>query len=141
MPSATTSDWLHTKFMDLLFKNTAWTPPATIYIALFTTVPTLAGTGGVEVSLSGTNYGRVAVAAGAWAGPSGTNKEYSNSADIPFLVPTGNWGTIVGAGLYDAETGGNLLYVSTLTTSKVVSNGDGAPKILSGQMRISRATC
>lgn len=113
-------------------------------MALFTTVPALDGTGGTEVSTSGTNYGRVSIAHGIsanWTGPSGTNLQYSNTNDIAFLVPSANWGTITGAGLYDASTAGNLFYVATLTTPKVVNNGDGAPRILAGQLIISRAAC
>lgn len=142
MPSATTSDYLYDKQMNYLLKNIAWTPPTSIWVALFTTVPALNGTGGVEVSTSGTNYSRVEIPAGSgWQGPSGTNREFSNSTDIVFQVPTANWGTIQGAGLYDAAVGGNLLYVAYLTTPKVVNNGDGAPKILAGQLRITRAYC
>lgn len=142
MPSSTATDYQHQKFMDLFLKNTSYTPPTSLWVAMFTTVPALAGTGGTEVSTSGTNYGRVEILSSTgWTGPSGANKEYSNIADISFLVPTANWGTITGAGLYDASTGGNLTYVATLTTPKTVNNGDGAPRILAGQLRISRATC
>lgn len=126
----------------MLLKATPYTPPGSLWVALFTTVPALTGTGGVEVSTSGTNYGRVQILANTgWAGPSGTNQEYSNSADISYLVPTANWGTITGAGLYDASSGGNLYYVATLTSPKTVNNGDGAPRILAGQLRVSRAVC
>lgn len=142
MPSATTSDYLHDKRMDYLLKGVPYTAPSSLWVALYTTAPGLNGVGGVEVSTSGTNYGRIQVlASNGWQGPNGTNREYSNISDLVFLVPTGNWGTITSAGLYDAETGGNLYYVSYLATSKPVSNGDGAPKILAGQLRISRAVC
>lgn len=142
MPSSTTSNYLTQKLLDLALKNTAWTPPATHYVAFCVTVPSLAGTGGVEVSTSGTGYARQPVSAsGGWAGPSGANQEYSNVSDIIFAVPTANWGTISGAAIYDAAVGGNLLWVATLTTPKTVSNGDGAPRILAGQLRIARATC
>ena len=142
MPSSSASNYQTQNFLDLLLKNTPYTPPTSLWVAMFITVPSLAGTGGVEVSTSGTAYGRMEISAtGGWAGPSGANQEYSNTADIVFNVPTANWGTITGAGLYDAQTSGNLIYVSTLTSPKSVSNGDGAPRILAGQMRISRAVC
>lgn len=143
MPSSTATNFLHEKFLNLLLRGTAFgTVPANIYVGFFTTTPQLDGTGGTEVSTSGTAYAREAIASDTgWAGPSGTNREYSNAADITYAVPTANWGTIVGAGLFDASTGGNLLYVAPLTTPKVVNNGDGAPRILAGQLRIARATC
>lgn len=142
MASSTATNFGHNAWLGQLLKNTAYTPPTSLWVALFTTVPALTGSGGVEVTTSGTNYGRVQILANTgWAGPSGTNQEYTNAADLSFLVPTANWGTIVGAGLYDASTGGNLYYVATLTTPKVVNNGDGAPRILASQFRISRAVC
>lgn len=143
MASSSASNYLTQKQLDLLLKNTAWTPPASVWVAFFTTAPSLAGTGGVEVSTSGTAYTRQEIVAGggSWNGPSGANQEYSNIADITFSVPTANWGTITAAGLYDASSGGNLLYVATLTTPKSVNNGDGAPRIIAGQFRISRAVC
>lgn len=142
MASSTQSNYLAQKEMNFLLKGEPWTPPATAYIALFTTVPQLDGTGGVEVSTTGTGYSRVAITqSNGWSGPSGTNQEYTNTADIVYNVPTGNWGTIVGVGIYDASTGGNLLFTGHLNTSKSVTSGDGAPKILAGQYRISRAVC
>jgi len=145
MPSATTSDYLYNQQMAYLLSNTAWTAPAAIWVALFTALPSLdeTTTPGQEVNTSGTGYGRVSIGAGGWSGPSGVNLEYNNTGDIQFGTPTANWGTIVGAGLYDSDAGGtnNLLFVASLTTSKVVNNGDGAPKILAGQLRITRATC
>lgn len=142
MPSSTATNFAHNSWLGMLLKATPYTPPGSLWVALFTTVPALTGTGGVEVSTSGTNYGRVQILASTgWAGPSGTNQEYSNAADISYLVPTANWGTITGAGLYDASSGGNLYYVATLTSPKTVNNGDGAPRVLAGQLRISRAIC
>ncbi|WP_438811918.1 phage tail fiber protein, partial [Pseudomonas syringae] len=84
---------------------------------MFTTTPALTGTGGVEVSTSGTNYGRQPITSTTgWRGPSGTNREYSNAADITFGVPTANWGTINSCGLWDSETGRNLMAIFTQAT-------------------------
>lgn len=143
MASSSASTYQHQKFMDLLLKNTAYTPPTSLWFALFITPPSTAGTGGVEVSTSGTAYGRVEITSSgaSWTGPSGANQEYSNIADLIFNVPTATWGTITGVGIYDASSGGNLIYVSTLTTPKTVSNGDGAPRFLAGQVRVGRAVC
>lgn len=52
MPSATSSNYLHDAQMNYLLKNTAWTAPTSLWIALFSTVPALDATGGVEVSTS-----------------------------------------------------------------------------------------
>lgn len=145
MASATTSDFLYQKQIDYLLKNTAWTPPGTIYVALFITSPGLDGSGGTEVSTSGTAYARVGITQGgaSWTGPGASpNLEYSNIASVDYAAPTADWGVITAAGLYDSASGStNLLFIAALTTSKTVSNGDGAPKILANQLRITRATC
>lgn len=143
MPGATTSNYLYDKQMEYLLRGTLWTPPTSLYLALFTVKPDLDGTGGVEVSTTNTNYARVQIpGATGWNGPSSSpNREFVNLAEIIFQVPSANWGNIVAAGLFDAEVLGNLLYTAELTTPKVVQLGDGAPKILAGQLRISRAWC
>lgn len=144
MASSSATDYWHQKMMDFVLKGAALVPVGNLWIGLFTTVPSLAGSGGVEVSTSSTGYGRVAIVSGAgtqWTGPTGANKDYTNSVDLQYAIPSANWGNVVGAGVFDAETGGNLLYVGTLTTAKQVNNGDGAPRILAGQLKISRATC
>lgn len=145
MASATSSDYLYTAQLTYLLKSTATTPPApaTTYIALLTTTPAdgLDGVGLVEVS--GGSYARQPITYNTgWTSIGARpNLEISNAADITFPVPTANWGTITGAALYDAVTGGNLLYIAHLSASKNVVLGDGAPKILMNQLKISRATC
>lgn len=142
MASSTASNYLNTKQMDFLLKGTAWSAPTTIYVALFTTVPNLDGTGGVEVSSTGTAYKRIGIAQGTgWTNAVGANLTYSNVDILSFETPTANWGTIRGIGLFDAETDGNLLYTGYLVTPKTVSGTDNAPRILANQLRISRATC
>lgn len=142
MASSTTSNYLFNKQMQHVLKGVNFDAPTQLYVALFTTLPQLNGTGGVEVSTSGTGYARVAIPQNTgWQGPSGTNQEYANSTDLTFQVPTGNWGTIQGSGIFDAAEGGNLYWVGYLTTTKAITNGDGAPKILANSMKISRAVC
>jgi hypothetical protein len=104
-------------------KGTAYpAAPATTYIALFTVAPTNAG-GGTEVS--GGSYARQAVASSAWAALSGTSPTQTSNANvIDFGVTTGAWGTAVAFGLFDAATGGNLLWWSALTANKTINSGD-----------------
>ena len=140
MPSATTSNVLHHKFMEAVFHEIAFTLYSDLWIGLFTSEPTDGLNNGVEVVSGGTDYARVLVptSAVAW---SVNGLEYSNTDPIEYLTPTASWGTILGAGIFDQLTGGEMLYYAKLTSPKTVSNGDGAPKILEGQLRITRATC
>lgn len=129
------SNYLENKIVDWLLRAQAFTPPATVYVALFTAAPTDAA-GGTEVS--GGSYARVAVTSSLanWAGTqgngttvasSGTGGTMSNNAAITFQAPTANWGSIVAMGVFDAATAGNLLFFSALTNAKTVNNGDAAP--------------
>jgi len=117
------SDYLENKILDFLLGGISYTPPATVYIALFTAAPTDAG-GGTEVS--GGGYARVAVANNTTNFPPASNGTKSNGTTITFPTATADWGTVVAVGIFDAATGGNLLFWANLTTSKTIQNGDTA---------------
>ena len=145
MPSSTTSNYLFEKQVSSVLRGESYTPPTTLYVALFTTKPALTGTGGTEVvENANTNYTRIAIPStpAYWSTPSGVNMQYSNLQEVVFNVPgSQSWGTITGMGLYDAANGGNLLWVGDIGTARPISSGDGAPRILVGQMKISRSVC
>ena len=142
MPSSTETNFASQKVMDYVLKGTTFTRPTNFYLALFTTTPALDGTGGVEVSTSGTGYGRVVIdSATGWSAATGVNMTYTNTGDLTFGLPTANWGTIVSAGLFDASTAGDLWFISNLSVPRAVNNGDGQPKIAIGQLSVSRAIC
>lgn len=112
------SDYLENKFLDHVFRNVAYTSPATVYVGLYTAAPTDAG-GGTEVS--GNAYARKAVTCAA-AASGGT---ISNTSQVTFDTPTpSGWGTVTHAGLFDASSGGNLLYWAPLAVAKTVGAGD-----------------
>jgi hypothetical protein len=116
------SDYWSNKILGLIFGATAVTPPATLYCALFTVIPSPAGTGGTEVSGSG--YARVAVTNNTTNFPSPTAQQVSNATVIDFGTPSGGgWGTIVAGGWYDAATGGNLLYAGPFSPARVGTAG------------------
>lgn len=139
------SDYLENKMVDFLFRGQTFTPPATLYIALFTTADNDAGTARVEVS--GGSYARAAVTSSLanWAGTqgaattaasTGNTGTTSNNNAIPFPAPTANWGSIVGIGIFDAATAGNELWYGTLTTPKTVNSGDAAPSFAAAALSI-----
>ena len=110
------TDFMENKIIDHMLRNQAYTPPSTVYVALFTSATSDAG-GGTEVS--GGSYARQAVTLGAASGGAS-----ENSADITFPTATADWGTITHVALMDALTGGNMLMHSPLDASKTVNNGD-----------------
>jgi len=111
------SNFLENKLLEHVFKNTAYTQPATVYAALYTVAPSDAG-GGTQVT--GGSYARESITFGAAA--SGV---ISNSADTDFGTATADWGEVVAVGIFDDPTAGNLLSWGLLTVPKTVGNGDG----------------
>jgi hypothetical protein len=112
------SNFLENALINATLRNTTYTSPATVYVSLWTSDPTDAGSG-TEVSTSGTGYARTAVTMGA---PS--NGASLNTAAVEFAQATASYGTVGWIGINDAVTAGNLLYHSPLTTSKVIDTGD-----------------
>jgi hypothetical protein len=113
---AAMSNYLEDALINATLRNTTYTSPATVYVGLFTTDPTDAGTG---TEVTGGSYARESMAFGA---PS--NGVSTNSSDVEFDQATGSWGTITHFGILDALTSGNLLYHGALTSSKVIEDGD-----------------
>lgn len=118
---ANISTYLADQLLDHSFGEGSYTEP-TVYVALWTTNPTMpAGTGGTEVSSSGTAYVREALAGLMAAAASGS---ITTNANITWPTATASWGTVTGVGLFDASSGGNLLWSGALTLSKTVGSGD-----------------
>jgi hypothetical protein len=126
------SDYLENKLIDQLFRAQSAPSTATLYVGLLTAAPSDSG-GGTEVS--GGSYSRVAVAsslanwagtqaAGSTAASSGTGGQTSNNGAITFPTPTAGWGTVTHFGIYDASSGGNLLFWGALTIAKTVNQAD-----------------
>lgn len=83
-------------------------PMPTAYVALFTAVGSDAGTGFTEVA--GGAYVRAVTNSTIWGSASGSSpSQITNASPITFAISTADWGTIVGFGLYDASSAGNLI--------------------------------
>lgn len=126
------SDFLENRLIDQLFRGQAAPTTSTLHVGLLTAAPSDSG-GGTEVS--GGSYARVAVTSSLanWAGTqsagsttasSGTGGQTSNNAAITFPTPTAGWGTVTHFGIYDASSGGNLLFHGALTIAKTINQAD-----------------
>ena len=127
------SDYLENKFLDYVLGSVSFSPPANVYIALFTGAPTDSASG---TEVSGGAYARVAVANSTSTWPAASGGSKSSGTEITFPTATAAWGTIVGFATVDASASGNQLYWGTLTTSKTVSNGETA-KFASGDIDVT----
>ena len=124
------SNYLENALINAVLRNTSYTSPTTVYVALFTSDPTDAGTG---TEVSGGSYARTSVTFG-----SPSNGVTTNSADVTFPTATASWGTVSHIGIYDASTSGNLLFHTPLDVSKTIDSGD-IFKISSGNLSVTLA--
>jgi len=113
------SNYLENALINATLRNTSYTSPTTVYVALYTSDPTDADSG---TECSGTSYARQAVTFGSPSNPQAG----------------GSWGTITHIGIRDASTSGNLLYHTALDASKTIATGD-VFKIASGSLSVTLA--
>ena len=124
------SNYLENALINVTLRATSYTAPTTVYVGLFTSDPTDAGSG---TEVSGGSYARTAV---TFAAPS--NGVTTNDADVTFPTATASWGVVGWIGINDASTAGNLLYHSPLDTSKTIDSGD-IFKISTGNLSVTLA--
>jgi hypothetical protein len=124
------SNYLENALINVTLRATSYTAPTTVYVSLWTSDPTDAGSG---TEVSGGSYARTAV---TFAAPS--NGVTTNSADVTFPTATASWGVVGWIGINDALTTGNLLYHSPLDTSKTIDSGD-IFKISTGNLSVTLA--
>ena len=114
------SDYAESATINERYGGTAFSAPATIYVALFSASPTDAG-GGTE--LSGGAYARSSVTNNTTNFPAGNPK--SNGTSISFAQATVDWARVYSWATFDASTAGNMLDWGPLAgTSKVAVVND-----------------
>lgn len=130
------TDYLENKVTDWLFRGQAFTPPATLYFGLNTAACSDSSVG-TEATYTG--YARTGVAAslanfagtqsaGSTVASTGTSGTTSNNATITIGgAPTSGPSVVTHFTIWDAVTGGNMLFCNALTVSKTINNGDAAP--------------
>lgn len=91
-----------------------------VYVALFTSET---GDDGSGVEVSGGSYTRQKVTFNEPV-QTITFAQVSNDTELDFGVATDDWGLITNAGIYDAQTGGNMIYHGSLNSSKNIEMGD-----------------
>lgn len=124
------SDYLENVLVNAVLRNTAYSSPATVYLALFTADPTDAGTG---TEVTGGAYARQTITFGA-----PTNGVASTNADVTFPVATAAWGAVTHFGIYDASSTGNLLFHGAFATSKTIATDDQF-KVIAGNITVTLA--
>ena len=115
------SNYLENALMNHLYKNTAHTPSASLYIALFTSDPAEDASG---TECAGASYARIEMTSSDWSAVS--NGQVSNANQITFpTASAGDWGTISHAAIFDSGSGGNMYHYGALNSTVTLSTGDG----------------
>jgi hypothetical protein len=112
------SDYLELEILDHVLKNTAYTAPSTVYIALYSATPSDSG-GGTELTVAN-GYARQAITFGTVASAG----SIASSATVTFTASGGDWSTATHAGIFDASTAGNLVFWGALTASFTLTDGN-----------------
>lgn len=105
------SQYLSNKLLSEVLTNVGYTGPTTVYAALFSVDPQQ---GGIE--FSGGSYARQVVTFSAPVSGSTTNTNTPSFVSLP--AGSANY-----VGLYDAISGGNLLYSQLVSNPKTVPAG------------------
>lgn len=112
------SDYSEKLLLDWMMTTGAATRPSSWFVALYTAAPSDSG-GGTEVT--GGGYTRKSVTFNAASSPGGST---SNAGAVSWTASGTAMGTVTHVGIFDASTGGNLLWHGPLASSKTVNVGD-----------------
>jgi hypothetical protein len=113
------SNYLENKVLNYIFSGVAM-PTITLWFALSTSIPD--DTSFTEVSSN--NYGRIEIVRNTDNFPQATVGIMTNARSIQFPTASGDWGTVKGWGIYDAQTVGNQLVWGTFDDDTYVSASD-----------------
>lgn len=142
------SDYLENKLLDHVLRNTAYTSPTTVYVALFNSDDSTGGTsdlleaGTLTTECTGGGYTRQTVTFDAIS-----NGSTSNSGNLTWATATdGNWGTITHVAVMDSDVDGqgdsagqgNVLFYGALDTAREILQDDTF-QITAGSLTITLA--
>ena len=122
------SNYLENKILDHVLGSSALAQPSALYVALSTGSFNDDNSG---TELSGNGYSRKVITFGT-----ASSGSISNNSAVEFDTATGSWGSVSHFGLFDASSGGNLLYHGAFSASKTIETGD-ILKIASGSLTVS----
>lgn len=127
------SDFGENTVVKHILREAAYTPAATLYLALCTANPgeTATGASMSEVANSG-SYARTAITFGAAA-----SRRVTQSGAVTFPAASGSWGTVTNWAIVDTNTygSGNVLAYGAFAASKTIVSGN-TPSVASGDVYV-----
>jgi hypothetical protein len=135
------ADYTENRTLDFWFKanSLSTTAPTTVYVGLATSTDSAGDTlANLEANtqtdeVSGSGYSRQSVTFASASGGA-----ISTNATVTFTASGGNWGTITHVAIFDAATSGEIIAAGSLSSSKVISDGDSL-QIASGNLTVTLA--
>jgi hypothetical protein len=135
------SSYLSKKLLDDVLGATAYTGPATVYVALWTSALDGTSTGATAGETAYTGYARVAITNNTTNFPAATgssNGSKNNANAITFAANGGAASTITYVCLVDSASGaGNILWWGSIT-STTINSGD-TPQINANGLTVTEA--
>ena len=107
------SNYLKSKIVKHVKGEASYTMPTTLYLALYTSDPTVADSG---VEVTGGSYSRKSISFAAESGGSAPSNAAINFTSTP-TTNVSHWG------IRDASSGGNLLYFGNFDIVQAISSG------------------
>lgn len=129
------SNYAENKILDHVLKNTSFTRPDTLYLALLTADPTDSGSGGTISEPTDSAY--VRKECDSW--DSAVSRATAISTSISFEDATEDWADpITHFAIMDTVTleTGNVIAYGTVTPNKTITNGD-TPQVGSGELDVA----
>lgn len=114
------STYMKNKIQDYLFTGVTFTPPAKYYIALSKTAPNAAGSNVTEPVNMG--YSRVGIDKNTASFTTSSDGVVKNKIRLNYGESTGDWGNITHYAVFDAATGGNMLWANTLIKTRNIQD-------------------
>jgi hypothetical protein len=112
------SNYLEDQITGWINGTTFATAPTATFVQLYSQDPTDAG------SATGALYTRISVAAGGWTRGTGGNGTLTNTGVITITSSAASGATATHVAVFDAITGGNMLFAGSLAASKTITTGD-----------------
>ena len=123
------TNYLANRLVKATVGNVAWTTPNKVYLALYTSDPTKAGSSAGEVDQASYNRQEVTFTAPV-------DGVSTNAGQIDWNTATSNWGNVGWISIMDAPSSGFMLYVTALDNAKEILSGDQF-KIDAGKLNLT----
>ena len=132
------SNSLISKLLNAVLNATAYSSPATIYAALWTSTLSASSTGSTSGEASYSGYARVAVTANTTNFPTSSGgAAITNGTAVTFAANGGTLQTATFFALLDASSAGNILYWGSIT-STAINPGD-TPQVNASALTVTEA--